>query len=395
MMPVCENYASWFLAGCRLVFSAMILFLSVEVHAHEIRPGIVDFRASRDGKFELQIKFNMESWLAKIAPEHSNTADSPNAEKYDALRNMSAEDLLKLFERSVGEFSSKFELKFDGVSFSPNYLGANIPAVGDSALERDSIARFGGNIPARTTNVSWKYALSASVFRVEDAVKTSKSIGDETGRPRRVSQYIRPGATSDQFAISAPVMRGAFVNFLDYIALGFTHIVPKGLDHILFVVGLFLLSTQLSPLIWQITSFTIAHSVTLGFGMAGVISMPGNIVEPLIAASIVYVSVENIFTNRLNAWRPVVVFLFGLLHGLGFAGVLNEIGLDGSNFFTGLAGFNVGVELGQLAVIAACFLLVGIWFGNKKWYHQRVTIPGSAIIAMIGAWWFYQRIFLV
>ncbi|MEM6734376.1 MAG: HupE/UreJ family protein, partial [Myxococcota bacterium] len=137
-----------------------------------------------------------------------------------------------------------------------------------------------------------------------------------------------------------------------YLVQGVLHIVPKGLDHILFVLGLFLLSTAWKPLLWQVSAFTLAHSVTLGLSMAGVWQMPGHIVEPIIAASIVYVAVENIFTTDLNPWRPVLVFAFGLLHGLGFAGVLGEIGMPTDAFFTALLAFNVGVELGQLAVIA-------------------------------------------
>jgi hydrogenase/urease accessory protein HupE len=135
--------------------------------------------------------------------------------------------------------------------------------------------------------------------------------------------------------------------FRDYIGIGFTHIVPKGLDHILFVVGLFLLSPRLKPLLIQITSFTVAHSVTLALAMLGVISAPASIVEPLIAASIVFIAVENLATNRLSPWRPFVVFGFGLLHGLGFAGVLTEIGLSPAHFASGLIAFNVGVELGS------------------------------------------------
>ena len=181
-------------------------------------------------------------------------------------------------------------------------------------------------------------------------------------------------------------------SLINYIAVGFDHIVPKGIDHILFVVGLFLLSTQLRPLLIQITSFTLAHSVTLGLGMFGIISISPAIVEPLIAASIVYVCIENIFAQKLSRARPVIVFLFGLLHGLGFASVLSEFGLGKSNFVSGLIGFNVGVELGQLFVITICFLLVGIWFGKKEWYRRRVTIPVSIVIGIIAVYWFIERI---
>ena len=140
------------------------------------------------------------------------------------------------------------------------------------------------------------------------------------------------------------------------------------------------------------TSFTLAHTITLALSIYGVLSLAPTIVEPLIALSIVYVGVENILTRELKPWRVVVVFLFGLLHGLGFAGVLTEIGLPRSEFLPALIAFNVGVELGQLAVIGIAFLAVGLWYRNRPWYRQRVTIPGSVLISLVGLYWFMERI---
>ena len=180
--------------------------------------------------------------------------------------------------------------------------------------------------------------------------------------------------------------------FLEYITLGFTHIVPLGLDHILFVLGLYLLSTHLRPLLVQVTAFTIAHSITLGLGLYGIVSVSPAIVEPMIALSIVYVAVENLLTTTLHPWRPLVVFAFGLLHGLGFAGVLHEIGLERTNYVTGLIGFNIGVELGQLAVIAMAFGLTGLWFRDRPWYRGRIVQPASLLIALAGLFWTFERL---
>jgi hypothetical protein len=203
---------------------------------------------------------------------------------------------------------------------------------------------------------------------------------------------VLSGNTSEPIAISEILPQSALSVFKNYVAIGFEHIVPKGLDHILFVVGLFLLSPRLKPLLWQVTSFTLAHSVTLALGTLGAIQISPAIVEPLIAASIVYVAVENIVTDRLQRWRPLVIFCFGLLHGLGFAGVLEEIGLSPTHFVTGLIAFNVGVELGQLTVVGLCFLAVGLWFQSKTWYRRGVTVPASLAIALIGAYWFVERV---
>jgi hypothetical protein len=206
------------------------------------------------------------------------------------------------------------------------------------------------------------------------------------------SAFLRGGEPSQAISLHAVVAQSALSSFARYVAIGFEHIVPKGLDHILFVVGLFLLSPHLRPLMWQVTCFTLAHSVTLGLGIYGVVSVPAAIVEPLIAASIVFVAVENLFTDLLQKWRPFVVFAFGLLHGLGFAGVLSEIGLPREEFVTGLIGFNLGVEIGQLTVIAACFFGIGLWFRHRHWYRQIITMPASAAVALVGAFWFVERI---
>jgi hypothetical protein len=115
------------------------------------------------------------------------------------------------------------------------------------------------------------------------------------------------------------------------------------------------------------------------------------VVEPLISLSISYVAVENLLVSELKPWRPAVVFLFGLLHGLGFAGVLHEIGLPQGQLVAALISFNVGVELGQLAVVLIAFAVLG-WFRHKAWYRRAVTIPLSALIALVGAYWTVQRL---
>lgn len=182
--------------------------------------------------------------------------------------------------------------------------------------------------------------------------------------------------------------------FVNYIDQGFIHIIPRGFDHILFVIGLFLFSPRLKPLLWQVSAFTVAHTITLALGASGIVQLSPAIVEPLIALSIVWVAVENLLTNQLHSWRVAVVFCFGLLHGLGFAGVLLEIGLSGAHFYSALLGFNVGVELGQLAVISLCFLFVG-WMMKKPGYRRLVVVPVSSVIALISMYWVVERIGLV
>lgn len=182
---------------------------------------------------------------------------------------------------------------------------------------------------------------------------------------------------------------------LIYLQLGFTHIVPLGLDHILFVLCLFLLNPQLKPILWQATAFTVAHTITLGLSIYKIITPPAIIVEPVIALSILYVALENIFSQKLKASRIGVVFLFGLIHGMGFASVLSDLGLPKNAYLSSLLLFNLGVELGQVTVILVAFFLLAKPFGNKTYYRKRIVIPLSVIIACIAAFWAVERIFFL
>jgi len=177
-----------------------------------------------------------------------------------------------------------------------------------------------------------------------------------------------------------------------YLKLGIAHIVPSGIDHILFVVALCLLNTKLKTILWQATAFTVAHSITLALSMKGIVTLPPDVVEPLIALSIVFVAVENILISELKVWRILIVFMFGLIHGLGFAAALNEIGLPRNKFFTSIISFNAGVEIGQIIVILIVFLLLIFPSGDKPWYKKRIVYPISMLIALIAAYWTVQRI---
>ena len=179
-----------------------------------------------------------------------------------------------------------------------------------------------------------------------------------------------------------------------YLQTGFQHIIPSGLDHILFVLSLFLLSPQLKTILYQVTTFTIAHTITLGLSMYQIVKVPANIVEPLIAISIIYVALENIFTQQLKKTRIGIIFLFGLIHGMGFAGALSEIGLPQKAYFISLITFNIGIELGQITVILIAYSLVVKWVSQKELYRNRIVIPVSIIICIIATIWTIQRIFI-
>lgn len=178
-----------------------------------------------------------------------------------------------------------------------------------------------------------------------------------------------------------------------YFSLGFTHIIPQGIDHVLFILGICLINTKLKSIIWQASAFTVAHTIALALSMKNIIVAPGPVIEPIIALSIVFVAVENLLLNELKPWRIALVFLFGLVHGLGFASSLNEIGLPPNKFFTSILMFNVGVEVCQLLIIAVLFFLLIQPFRNRSWYRYRIVYPVSIAISLISSYWTFERIF--
>ncbi len=178
-----------------------------------------------------------------------------------------------------------------------------------------------------------------------------------------------------------------------YLKMGFSHIIPLGFDHILFILGVFLLKPNLKTVIWQATTFTIAHSITLGLAIYGFIRPQPAIIEPVIALSIIFIGIENIITKDLKWWRLLVIFLFGLIHGCGFAGVLAQAGLPENDFLLGLVSFNVGVEAGQITVILIAYFAFGKWFADKSWYRKGITIPVSLCISLIAFYWTIERVF--
>ena len=196
---------------------------------------------------------------------------------------------------------------------------------------------------------------------------------------------------------------GGWETFKDFLNHGYEHVLPvsamrtdwtkiaEGLDHILFVLGLFLLSRSWKPVVTQVTAFTLAHSITLGLAAAGLINVPSKVVEPIIALSIAAIAIENVLRPRYTHWRLAVVFLFGAFHGLGFASGLVERPIPKDSFLLALTGFNLGVEGAQLSIIALAFALT-FWIKDDLKYRRWIVIPASCAIAVTGLIWAYQRL---
>ena len=369
----------WFRLRVLVLLSSLWAGISV---AHEIQPAIADFEV-RDGELVLTVDLNLEGQLSGIDLDSVfNTDDAENAQVYDDLRAEPAGVLAARAGALVTRWNTHPLVTSGDTAIEFRLLSSQTEEVSNLTLPRNSRLELTGSLPADARSIvfSWPAGSGPLVLRQQNV-------------PEPYTGFLERGAETPQISLVGGGAQSGWEAFLSYIPVGFDHILPKGLDHILFVLGLFFLSTRLGPLLWQVSAFTLAHTVTLALGALGWVNVPGNIVEPLIAASIVYVAVENIFTSGLNPWRPVIVFGFGLLHGLGFASVLGDFGLPAGQFIPALIGFNVGVELGQLAAIAIAFLLVG-WFAKKAWYRRAISIPASIFIAAVGAWWVIERTLL-
>ncbi|SFO83986.1 HupE/UreJ family protein [Tranquillimonas alkanivorans] len=366
-----------------LLLALLTCWASV-ARAHEVQPAVADVWIEGDA-LRMELKLTLEPLMAGIDLEGlDDTNASDRTEANDALRTLAPNELETRFEAYWPELRDDLQIRSDGERVVPRLGGVDIPKVGDPGLPRLSRLRLTADLPPgdAPVTVAWPATNGALVVRQMAA------------GPDGYSAYLDRGAESAPMPRTGTVQQSSLEVFTDYVVIGFAHIIPKGLDHILFVLGLFFLSQRLGPLLWQVSAFTVAHTVTLALGILGLVSVPAYIVEPLIAASIAYVGIENVLSRGMNPWRPVVVFAFGLLHGLGFASVLGEIGLNPAQFVTGLIGFNVGVELGQLAVIALAFLAVGVWSRNRTWYRSVIANPASIAIALVGAYWAVERTLL-
>lgn len=349
-----------------------------------MRPAIVDVEFTTQGQFTVNLELNLEAILAGISPELEDTDDSPNAAQYDALRAMSAAQLEAELQSHLADLQQGFAVQFDGQDALMQYQNAEIPEVGNIDIARVSQVRYSGAIPPASQQAVWRFDAENGncVIRFK-----------QPGMDKAASFWLTGGQASPSFPLHASVVPQDFwVETANFIKLGFFHIVPVGMDHMLFVLGLFFLSLKWRPLLSQVTAFTVAHTITLGLSMYGLISVPDAIVNPLIALSIAYVGIENLVTKELKPWRVLVVFAFGLLHGIGFASALTSMQLQRSDYLHALISFNVGVELGQLSVLLMAFIAFALWFGGQPYYRKAFVIPGSLLIGLTGLVWTVQRL---
>jgi hypothetical protein len=376
----------------RILFNlamTLVLLSGLSSHpllAHEVRPAVADIAVTQTDA-TIEIRLMLEPVIAGIdLAAIENTDDSALAAENDALRALPPAALRARFEADWETIAQQITFRAGDTALTPQVLALSIPDVGDTDLPRDSVLTLTSPLPAGDSAVifGWDAALGGLALR-------------QVSEGESYSVYLTNGALSDPLPRTGVAVQSAAEVIIKYVVSGFEHIIPLGIDHILFVLGLFFFSLAWRPLLWQVTAFTLAHTITLAVATLGLVTISPAIVEPLIAASIAYVAIENIFhkEGRAIGWSRIgIVFAFGLLHGLGFASVLGDFGLNDGQFVMSLVAFNVGVELGQLTVIAVAFLLVGYWFGSKSWYRPMIAVPVSAAIAVVGIYWAYERVFL-
>lgn len=331
-----------------------------------------------DGTFLIDVICDLDALALGVSP----SADS--AALVAQLQALTPDEVSGRLEHLRGYFDRRVRVFFDdepavvAVSF-PDYGRADAAAV---PTFFGLTARLEGRVPDDAHTFGFRASRSFPTVRLIIV------------RDRQVvhREIVEKGERSSAYPLDESYPTAGRLEVIGrYLRLGFQHILPEGLDHIFFVLGLFLLSARWRPLLWQVSAFTAAHTVTLALATYGVVDLPARLVEPLIALSIAYVAVENVFTDELKPWRVWLVFAFGLLHGLGFAGVLAELGLPRGQLVEALLAFNAGVELGQLAVILLAFLALGA-FRHRQDYRRFIVVPASLAIALIGLLWAVERV---
>ena len=373
----------------KLLLFWMVISLGLTASADIVKPALVEISVFSDARVTIEIRTSIEALLTGINGRYRNTQEAPNADSYDALRGLEASDLRQQFVAFHEELLDGVELVVDGASIPLEIGEITIAPPGYTKVPRASVIHLLGVIPKESISLRWYYPL-----RFGDQAVRVRQVNQEAGEYHWSGhQWTKDDRPSEPFSLTQVFTKPTFWSVSSlYLSAGFLHIVPKGLDHILFILGIFLMSMRLRPLVLQVTMFTIAHSLTLSLGVFELIHLPPQVVEPLIALSIAYVAFENLASDRLSRFRLPVVFAFGLLHGLGFASILTEFGLPVNLYMAGLLWFNVGVEFGQVALLIAAYLAITIWFSNPHVYRRSIVIPGSLLIGGLGAYWTVERV---
>ena len=369
---------------------ALVLALAAPARAHTLLMTQVLVSFVTPGTVDIQIDLDLGLLLGSPERYYEVATESPAQQQAD-IRAL-VPGVLDSLELFVG--TSRLAPRFR--DFTPARAGKSVFL--DASMSKPSTFHFVATLPADSgplklvvpigARIDYPVAYTVQVPAAHVSVTRWLESGMHESEPFVWADKVAPSAAParlDPDALSWPKQLAL------YLRLGFHHIVPEGMDHILFVLGLFFFGVTWRKLLSQTTVFTVAHATTLFLSTYGIFSLPSRYVEPAIALSIAWIAIENVYKPRLGPGRLALVFGFGLVHGLGFASSLSEVPFPKRDFLIALLGFNFGVDFGQLFVIALAFLAVG-WFRNEPWFRRRIAVPCSLVIAAVGMFWAVQRL---
>ena len=372
----------------------LVYFLPTPTQAHMLNMTEMRFNVSNQFETSLEVRVDLGQSGLMTAEDYWAATQESGIDEQQSRLSSALNALKQGIEVYIdGQQSDKFVRAFD--------IGAvSLDAVQNPLTPQMATIHFGLRQPGVTQNSLVEIKL-ASTLDVPWPCLVRFDAFDQLPISRLLTSDIR---SSGSIALSPETPRGVadpwvaltlqfqtLLPAISWIVVGFAHILPLGLDHIVFVLGLFFLSTKFSTLLTQVTVFTIAHSLTLALATLGFVTAPAQIIEPLIAASIIYIAVDNLYADRLAKWRLLVVLLFGLLHGLGFASALDAVAMPQQSMISGLLLFNLGVELGQITVLLIAYVGVG-WLRRRSFYQTRIAEPASVTIAGVGLYWLIKRL---
>jgi hypothetical protein len=366
-----SNRRGWSIAA--VLCAVSVLASAVVLRAHE--PGTTTVSASfdADGTYRVEIVTDALALAEKLEAAGGRLLPT----------GIGHAEVQSLLRHSDAAFRKKIALAFETSEVRPVIL-YNVAPPADAFSGPVATIALTGTVPPGAHHFTWSYGWTFTSYALEvrDAAAEKPS-----------TRMLEGGQPSPALAVPAAPSRAARIGAAwRYARLGFGHVVPNGLDHMLFLLGLYLLSRRGGSLALLITAYAVAHSMALAASLFALVSVSSKIVSPLMALSIAYVAIDSLLLSELKSWRVVLVFAFGLVHGLHFAAGLTDLGLSRADLAAALLPFNLGLEAGQLAVVGAAFALIGWRFADHAWYRSRIVLPGSTLLACTAVYWTIERL---
>jgi hydrogenase/urease accessory protein HupE len=349
------------------ITTALLLAVAAPAAAHPVPFSYVDLRldgSTIDGSLVVHI----------FDAGHDLSIDPPDRLLEPALLVGQAPALERLI-------SARLRLEADGRALTPVWLGAE--AIADRQSVRIHVRYTAQRVPGTI-------AVQAALFPYDPQHQTFLNIYE--GDALRSQSIIDAGHS--RFEYYSGTRQGVWAVIEKFVPAGIHHILI-GPDHLLFLVGLLLLGGTMRQLAVVVTSFTVAHSITLSLAALNLVTPPARVIEPAIALSIVYVGFDNLLVRGGRDMRAWIAFTFGFIHGFGFANVLREMELPARALGWCLFSFNIGVEIGQLIVVVAVASALGALRSHSETLGRRLAFAGSIVVICAGAFWFVQRVFFV